>query len=47
MSINCRISRRDMLRDSSTGFGALALAGLLADDARSASGGPLAPRQPH
>jgi len=47
MSINCRISRRDMLRDSSTGFGALALAGLLADDARSASGGPLSPRQPH
>lgn len=47
MSNENRFSRREMLRNSSTGFGALALAGLLADDAKSATQGPLAPRQPH
>src|SRR4051794_22889250 len=38
-------TRRDFLRLSSIGFGSLALAGLLADEARAAT--PLSPRQTH
>jgi hypothetical protein len=42
------MSRREMLLASAAGFGALALAGLMADDARAASAAnPLAPREPH
>jgi hypothetical protein len=42
-------SRREMLRQSAVGFGSLALASLLADDAVRAqpSADPLAPRPPH
>ena len=39
------LTRRDMLRVSSAGFGSLALASLLADEAQAA--GPLSPRKPH
>ena len=39
------LTRREMLRRSSIGFGSLALAGLLADEAH-AAGNPLSPRQP-
>ena len=39
------LTRRDMLRVSSAGFGSLALASLLADEAQAA--GPLSPRTPH
>ncbi len=39
------LSRREMLRASAAGFGALALAGLCADEARAAAD-PLAPRPP-
>jgi len=39
-------SRREFLQRASGGFGALALAGLLAEDARGATD-PLAPHQPH
>src|SRR6187200_2842698 len=43
-----RISRRELLQRSSAGFGGLALAGLLGDQARGATGaGPLAVRPPH
>src|ERR1041385_7619139 len=51
--LNRRLSRRDLLRVSSTGFGALALAGLLGEEVRAAesvSGGapsPLAVKPPH
>jgi hypothetical protein len=46
------LTRRDVLRRSALGFGALGLAGVLADDARlvadeTASDGPLAVRAPH
>jgi hypothetical protein len=41
------ISRREMLTRCAHGFGALALAALLADEAPAGSSGPLAPRQPH
>ncbi len=46
------MSRREMLRSSAAGFGHLALAALLSDEAvasqsASAAGNPLAPRQPH
>ena len=42
------VSRREMLRASSAGFGALALAGLLGLEARAArSADPLEPRVPH
>jgi hypothetical protein len=52
MSCNCNrftpvFSRRDLLRVSAAGFGGLALFGLLADGARGAESGPLAPRPPH
>ena len=43
-------SRRDLLRTASTGFGSLALAAMLADEARAAKGAgpsPLAVREPH
>jgi hypothetical protein len=40
------LSRREMLARSSVGFGSLALAGLLADDARAATN-PLSAKQPH
>ena len=39
------VSRRDMLRLSSAGFGSLALASLLQDEVSAAN--PLAPRKPH
>jgi hypothetical protein len=55
--LNQRLSRRELLRVSSTGFGALALAGLLAEEmpaaesgAESVGGGapsPLAVKPPH
>jgi len=50
--LNRTLSRRDLLRVSSTGFGSLALAGLLAqEEARAAAGtaapGPLAVKAPH
>src|SRR5436309_14993263 len=43
------LSRRDLLRQIACGFGSVALAGLLADEAAAAeaSGNPLAPRAPH
>lgn len=41
-----RISRREMLRTSSAGFGSLALASLLGDESR-AAGNPLAAKTPH
>jgi Protein of unknown function (DUF1501) len=47
---NRPMSRRDLLRLSSAGFGSLALAGLLADTARGAdkrADTPLAPKPPH
>lgn len=40
-------NRRDFLRRASGGFGAIALAGMLADDLRAAGADPLAPKQPH
>src|SRR6185437_16702828 len=50
--LNRRLSRRELLRVSSTGFGGLALAALLGEDARAATVGagapsPLAVRPPH
>ncbi len=47
-----RLSRREILRTTGAGFGALALAGMLADRAQSAEStvkktGPLAPKAPH
>ena len=45
---NRRLSRREMLRASSAGFGSLALAGLLREEARAArAADPLAARPPH
>ncbi|HAH99540.1 MAG TPA: hypothetical protein DCO70_09390, partial [Verrucomicrobiales bacterium] len=42
------ISRREMLKKSSAGFGALALAGLLGEEARATTtNNPLAQRKPH
>src|SRR5262245_3878599 len=41
---NQRLTRRELLRQSSIGFGSLALAALLGDDAMA---NPLANRQPH
>jgi hypothetical protein len=42
------LTRRDMLRASAAGFGGLALAGLVADEAAAAArANPLAPRSPH
>jgi Protein of unknown function (DUF1501) len=40
-------TRRDMLRTIGGGFGALGLAGVLAEEARAESANPLAPRSPH
>jgi hypothetical protein len=45
--MNPLLSRRAMLRNSALGFGSLALAGLLTDEARPSSANPLAPRPPH
>src|ERR1700675_762525 len=50
--LNRSLSRREMLRVSSTGFGSLGLAGLLADEARAATlgaaaPGPLSVKPPH
>src|SRR6266705_1807673 len=51
--LNRRISRRDLLRASSTGFGALALAGMLGEELSAAgttgqgAPGPLAVKPPH
>ncbi len=49
MLSNGMISRRDMLKSSGTGLGVLGLAGLLADEAKSApaSANPLAPKVAH
>src|SRR5437868_8193855 len=47
--LNRKLSRRDLLRVSSAGFGSLALAGLLGEEARAATAGaasPLAPKPP-
>src|SRR4051812_42405916 len=50
--LNRRLSRRELLRTSSAGFGSVALLGLLADQAAADSGAaarsndPLAPRAP-
>ena len=49
---NRRLSRRELLRVSSTGFGGLALAAMLGEDARAATVGagapsPLAVKPPH
>jgi hypothetical protein len=41
------LSRRDLLRSAGGGFGALALAAMLADDASADPADPLAPKQPH
>src|SRR5437016_11172698 len=41
------LSRRDMLCKCANGFGALAFASLLHEQARSAPDNPLAPRPPH
>jgi hypothetical protein len=50
-NFNRKLSRRDLLRVSSAGFGSLALAGLLGEEARAATVGqtasPLAVKQPH
>lgn len=43
----CEGSRRDWLRGVAGGFGSLALAGLLADEAAAEAVDPLAARQPH
>ena len=46
--LNQTLSRRDLLKVSSAGFGSLALAGLLAqDEARAAAADPLAVKAPH
>ncbi len=49
--LNRTLSRRDLLRVSSAGFGGLALAGLLGQEARAATlgtaAGPLVPKSPH
>jgi len=51
--INRRLSRRELLKVSSAGFGSLALAGLLGEEARAAgraegsAANPLAVRAPH
>ncbi len=41
------LSRRDMLRSTSIGFGALAFSGLCAEQIRAEARGPLSPKQPH
>jgi hypothetical protein len=41
------MSRRALLRDGALGFGALGLAGLLAEESRAARVNPLEPRKPH
>src|SRR5262245_3552408 len=41
------LTRRDMLARCANGFGAVALAALLADDAHAAERDPLAPRRTH
>ena len=41
------LSRRQLLRQSAVGFGSLALASLLADEASAAVANPLAPKTPH
>jgi len=41
------ISRRAMLQSTAVGFGSLAVAGLLADQAPGAAARPLSPKQPH
>ena len=46
--LNQQLSRRDLLRVSSAGFGSLALTGLVAEqEARAASADPLAVKSPH
>jgi hypothetical protein len=46
--LNQKLSRRELLRASSTGFGGLALTGMLAQEAAAASAtDPLAVKQPH
>src|SRR5262249_30492614 len=41
------LTRRQMLQQSAVGFGALALASLLTEEATAATDDPLAPRPPH
>ena len=45
--LNQTLSRRELLRASSTGFGAVALAGLLGSEQARAAAGPLAVKTPH
>lgn len=45
--LNRCLSRRELLRVSSAGFGSLALAGLMGQEARAAAPNPLEPRAPH
>src|SRR6266571_5196935 len=48
MEANVSLTRRQLLRQSAAGFGSLALASLLADDAQATPApDPLAPRSPH
>jgi len=41
------ISRRELLTQTAGGFGALALASLLAEESKASATDPLAPRTPH
>jgi hypothetical protein len=45
--LNRKLSRRDLLRVSSTGFGSLALAGLMAEQAQADAANPLSIKPPH
>jgi hypothetical protein len=42
-----QLTRREMLKSVSSGFGYLALAGLCAEEAMAAGKNPLAPKVPH
>jgi Protein of unknown function (DUF1501) len=42
-----QLSRREVLKSSSAGFGYVALAGLLGQQAKASTPGPLVPREPH
>jgi hypothetical protein len=41
------LSRRDLLKSTSLGFGTIALSGLLTDQLRAETRGPMAPKSPH
>ena len=42
-----QLSRRQVLKSASAGFGYVALAGLLGQQAKASAPGPLSPREPH